>query len=73
MRVLLLAEDCNPEWPSLPVVGYNACRAIADEVETVVVTQVRNRPNLTKHGFGRARVEYVDTEDVAGPLFRLGR
>jgi hypothetical protein len=33
MRVLILAEDCNPEWPSLPVVGYKFAKAIADRVE----------------------------------------
>lgn len=24
VRVLLLAEACNPNWPSLPIVGYKA-------------------------------------------------
>jgi glycosyltransferase involved in cell wall biosynthesis len=71
MRVLLLADDCNPEWPSLPVVGYKACKAIAERVETVVVTQLRNRENLEKHGFGKARVEYLDTEYVARPISKL--
>jgi hypothetical protein len=27
MRVLILADDCNPEWPALPVVGYKALYA----------------------------------------------
>src|SRR5690242_8174541 len=71
IRVLILADDCNPEWPSLPIVGFNTCRAIADVVETVVVTQVRNRPNIEKLGMGRAKVEYVDNEYVAAPVHRL--
>jgi glycosyltransferase involved in cell wall biosynthesis len=73
MRVLLVADDCNPEWPSLPVVGYHTCRTIAERVETTVVTQIRNRPNLEKHGFGQARVEYVDSEYVAKPINALSR
>jgi glycosyltransferase involved in cell wall biosynthesis len=71
MRVLLLADECNPEWPSLPVVGYQTCRALAGVTDVTVVTQVRNRPNIERAGCGSARVEYVDTEYVAGPVHRL--
>lgn len=71
LRVLILADDCNPEWPSLPVVGYKAARAIADHARVTVATHVRNRPNLSRSGFGRAQVEYVDNEYVARRLYKL--
>ena len=71
MRVLILADDCNPEWASLPVVGYKATRAIADYADVVVITQVRNRENIEKVGFGRAEVRYIDSEYVARPAFKL--
>lgn len=71
LRVLILADDCNPEWPSLPVVGYKAARSIADHAEVTVATHVRNRPNIEKVGFGKARVEYVDNEYVARGLYKL--
>ncbi|MEY2934125.1 MAG: hypothetical protein RL033_4874 [Pseudomonadota bacterium] len=70
-RVLLLADDCNPEWPSLPVVGYKAAKAIADYADVTVATHVRNRPNLEKAGFGRAKVEYIDNEYVASNMYKL--
>ncbi len=70
MRVLLLANDCNPNWPSLPVVGYNACRGIAEHVEVVVATHVRNRENITAKGFGKATVEYLDNEYIASPMYK---
>jgi glycosyltransferase involved in cell wall biosynthesis len=70
-RALILADDCNPEWPSLPVVGFKAARSIADHAEVTVATHVRNRPNIEKSGFGRARVEYVDNEYVARGLYKL--
>jgi glycosyltransferase involved in cell wall biosynthesis len=71
LRALILADDCNPEWPSLPVVGFKAARSIADHAEVTVATHVRNRPNIEKVGFGRARVEYVDNEYVARGLYKL--
>jgi len=71
LRVLILADDCNPEWPSLPVVGYKGARAIADHAEVTVATHVRNRPNLERGGFGRAQVEYIDNEYIASGMYKL--
>ncbi|HTF33062.1 MAG TPA: glycosyltransferase family 4 protein [Myxococcota bacterium] len=73
MRVLLMAETCNPDWPSLPIVGYQTCKAIADEADVVIATHVRNRPAIERVGFGRASVEYLDNEYIAAPLFRFGK
>jgi glycosyltransferase involved in cell wall biosynthesis len=71
LRALILADDCNPEWPSLPVVGFKAARSIADHAEVTVATHVRNRPNIEKVGFGKAQVEYVDNEYIARSLYKL--
>jgi glycosyltransferase involved in cell wall biosynthesis len=53
------------------VVAYKYARALADHLDAVVVTQVRNRPNLERAGFGRAEVIYLDTERIAAPVFKL--
>lgn len=67
-----MADDCNPEWPSLPVVGFKAACAIAEHADVTVATHVRNRENIERAGgMGRARVEYLDTEYVAKPLYKL--
>lgn len=71
LRVLALADVCNPDWPSLPVVGYKYARALAGKVDLTVVTQVRNRPNLQRDGLADATIHYVDTEYIAKPLFHL--
>jgi glycosyltransferase involved in cell wall biosynthesis len=71
MRILILADDCNPDWPSLPVVGFKAAKALADKTDVMVVTHVRNRANIEKVGFGRVAVEYVDNEYIAAPMYRL--
>jgi glycosyltransferase involved in cell wall biosynthesis len=73
LRVLLLSDACNPEWPSLPIVAFNATRALAEHAEVVLVTHIRNRENLTKTGTGRASVVYLDTEYVAAPMHRLSQ
>jgi glycosyltransferase involved in cell wall biosynthesis len=70
MRVLLFANDCNPDWPSLPVVGYNACRGIAEHVEVVVATHLRNKDNIERKGLGKASVVYLDNEYIAAPMYR---
>lgn len=72
MRVLLLAEDCNPEWPSLPIVGYQMVRALSRVAEVSLATHVRNRPQLEGQLEG-LEVVYVDNEYVAAPLFKLSK
>jgi glycosyltransferase involved in cell wall biosynthesis len=71
MRVLILADECNPEWPSLPIVGYKAAKAIAEYADTTVVTQIRNKENIDAVGLGKAKVDYVDSEYIARPVYRL--
>lgn len=72
MRALILANDCNPDWPSLPVVAYNFARALSERMDTVVVTQIRNQPNITRAGgLGKAEVVYIDSEWIAAPLHQL--
>jgi glycosyltransferase involved in cell wall biosynthesis len=69
----MLAESCNPEWPSLPVVGFKACRAIADHADVVIATHVRNRSAISRQGCGRAELAFLDNEYVASPLFKLSK
>lgn len=71
MRILVTAADCNPDWPSLPVVGYKMARALGDHAEVVVATHVRNRDAIATSGFGRCTVEFIDNEYVAKPMFKL--
>ena len=67
---LVLATDCNPEWASLPSVGYNMCRALSEHAEVVVATHVRNRDSILRHGVGNARVVFIDNEYIAAPMYK---
>lgn len=71
MRILALAESCNPDWPSFPAVTYNYICALAEYAEVHVVTQIRNQPNIERDGIGKAQVTFIDTEWVAAPLHRF--
>ncbi len=73
MRLLLVADDCNPQWPSLPVVGYQTCRSLAELHDVTVATQIRNRPNIETAGFGKAKVVYIDSEYIAKPINAIAK
>jgi glycosyltransferase involved in cell wall biosynthesis len=73
MRVLLLAYDCNPDWPSLPVVAFKQCRALAKVAEVVLATHVRNRPNIDRDQVPGAEVVYLDNEYLASPLHKAAK
>ncbi len=70
-RVLILADDCNPEWHSLPALVYSYVCKVAEYADVVVATQIRNKPNIEAVGMGKAKVVYLDTETVAAPLTKL--
>lgn len=70
-RVLVLAEVCNPEWPSLPIVGYKYAKALTRYADVTLVTHVRNRPAMEAAGDMPASVHYIDTEWLAAPVHRL--
>lgn len=72
-NVLILADDCNPDWPSLPVVGYKYARSLAGVADVTLATHVRNRENIEKAGDIGAKVVYIDNEWIAAPMYRLAR
>jgi glycosyltransferase involved in cell wall biosynthesis len=71
LRVALLADDFNPEWPSLPIVGFNYAKALANHADVTVFTQIRNKPNLQKLSQLGFQIVYIDTEYIASPIHKL--
>ena len=71
LRVLVLSDSCNPDWPSLPVVGYKYARALAGVADVTLATHVRNRENIEADGTFPAPIAYIDNEWIAAPLYRL--
>jgi glycosyltransferase involved in cell wall biosynthesis len=72
-RVLLIAEAANPEWVSVPLVGWSLADAIARQMPAHLVTHVRNRNAIQKTGLIEGRdFTVIDSEAVARPLWRIG-
>jgi glycogen(starch) synthase len=72
-RVLIIAEAANPEWASVPLIGWNLSQALAKVADTHLVTHVRNRAAILGKGLIEGRdFTTIDNEKIAAPLYKLG-
>ena len=72
IRVLQIAELCNPEYASVPLVGWSHSRALAAISDAHLVTNVRHRPNILKAGLVEGTdFTALDPSPVERPLARV--
>jgi starch synthase len=72
-RVLVIAELANPDWVSVPLVGWSHWHALSKVVDGHLVTHVRNRENIVKTGLSPDRLTIIDTTPVERPMYRAVR
>ena len=71
-RALLIAQIANPEWVSVPLVGWSHSRAIADLCDAHVVTDIDNREVFLRAGCIEGDYfTVIDSRPVQKPIDRL--
>lgn len=71
LKVLLIIEQCNPAWNSVPLEGYRLYAGISRFVDATLVTHGRNREELEKV-HPDADIIYLDDSALIAKLELLG-
>jgi glycosyltransferase involved in cell wall biosynthesis len=69
-RVLLIIEQCNPEWASVPLVGYEFYKGIRQLADITLVTHQRNQAALEKIRQGH-RIHYISESNLCSNFYKL--
>jgi glycosyltransferase involved in cell wall biosynthesis len=72
LRVLIIAEAANPEWTSVPLIGWSLSEALSKICDCHLATQIRNRDAIERAGWTEGKeFTAIDSEKVISPLYKL--
>ncbi len=69
-RILLVMEQCNPLWPSVPRVAFEIYHHLAKIADVTLVTHARNRPGLRER-FPDAEIEFIEESPFVRRYYQI--
>jgi glycosyltransferase involved in cell wall biosynthesis len=71
MKVLLVIEQCNPDWPSVPLVGYQFFKALNNLADVTLVTHGRNQSALDQQAIHPKKIVYIRESPLTQTYYRV--
>ncbi len=73
LRVLLLAELANPNWISVPMVGWRHIKAVSQFADVHVATHYRNREDIERSDFPKSDVTFIGPTSIENFVWGMAK